>query len=365
MFNLIKIFKNKKVLITGHTGFKGSWLTLSLKFLGADILGVSKNIPSVPSNYVLSKTSQGIISKELDITNFKKLKKIVNTFKPDFIFHLAAQSLVKKSYELPLETWQTNVLGTINLLESIRGLKKKRVVAIIITSDKAYKNIEQKKGYKETDLLGGEDPYSASKSAAENAIESYQKSFFLNNKYILLGIARAGNVVGGGDWSADRLIPDCVKSWSKSKKVIIRNPKSTRPWQHVLEAVWGYIYFAAKLKINPKLNAEAFNFGPNTKKNFNVSKVIKCMKKYWPNILYKYVKSKKVEAKESKLLKLNCLKAKKKLGWKSILSFEETIKMTIIWYKNYYMDKQFSPEELSINQIKYFKNKFSRIILKK
>ena len=364
MINLNKTFKNKRVLITGHTGFKGSWLTLSLKFLGAKILGVSKDVPSVPSNYVSSKVFQEIISKKINITDYKKLNKIIKSFQPDFIFHLAAQSLVKKSYKIPLETWKTNVLGTINVLESIKGLKKK-VVAVIITSDKAYKNIEQRKGYKETDLLGGEDPYSASKSAAENAIDSYLKSYFFDKNNIALGVARAGNVIGGGDWSQDRLIPDCVKAWSKKKKVFIRNPKSTRPWQHVLEAVWGYIYFAANLSANSKLNGEAFNFGPNSKKEFNVSQVIHCMKKFWPNISYKYSFEKKTKIKESKLLKLNCSKVKKKLGWKSILSFEETIEMTIIWYKNFYKDKQLSSKNISINQIKFFKNKFLRLIQNK
>ena len=283
--NLKKIFKNKKVIVTGHTGFKGSWLTLCLKYLGAEVLGISKNIPTKPSNFISSKVYKGIKSKKINIKDFKKVKKIINQFKPDFIFHLAAQSLVNTSYKDPRDTWQTNLIGTINVLESIRYLNK-RVIAVIITSDKAYKNVEKKEGYKETDLLGGEDPYSASKSSAEIAIQSYYKSYLKRKKNIFLGVARAGNVIGGGDWSKDRLIPDCVRAWSKGKTVFIRNPKSTRPWQHVLEAVWGYIFFSAKLNFISNLNGQAFNFGPNTSKNFKVIDVIKVIKKYWSHINY-------------------------------------------------------------------------------
>ena len=358
--NLKKIFKNKKVIVTGHTGFKGSWLTLCLKYLGAEVLGISKNIPTKPSNFISSKVYKGIKSKKINIKDFKKVKKIINQFKPDFIFHLAAQSLVNTSYKDPRDTWQTNLIGTINVLESIRYLNK-RVIAVIITSDKAYKNVEKKEGYKETDLLGGEDPYSASKSSAEIAIQSYYKSYLKRKKNIFLGVARAGNVIGGGDWSKDRLIPDCVRAWSKGKTVFIRNPKSTRPWQHVLEAVWGYIFFSAKLNFISNLNGQAFNFGPNTSKNFKVIDVIKVIKKYWSHIKYIVQNKKQKKFHESSLLKLNCKKAKKNLKWKTVLSFEETIKMTAFWYKNFYKNKK-KIREISIDQINQYDVIFKRRI---
>ena len=358
--NLKKIFKNKKVIVTGHTGFKGSWLTLCLKYLGAEVLGISKNIPTKPSNFISSKVYKGIKSKKINIKDFKKVKKIINQFKPDFIFHLAAQSLVNTSYKDPRDTWQTNLIGTINVLDSIRYLNKK-VIAVIITSDKAYKNVEKKEGYKETDLLGGEDPYSASKSSAEIAIQSYYKSYLKRKKNIFLGVARAGNVIGGGDWSKDRLIPDCVRAWSKGKTVFIRNPKSTRPWQHVLEAVWGYIFFSAKLNFKSNLNGQAFNFGPNTSKNFKVIDVIKVIKKYWSHINYIVQNKKQKKFHESSLLKLNCKKAKKNLKWKTVLSFEETIKMTAFWYKNFYKNKK-KIREISIDQINQYDVIFKRRI---
>ena len=223
MKNLRSIFKNKKILITGHTGFKGAWLTLYLLNLGGKILGISKDIPSNPSLFKILSLKK-IKHSKIDIRELKKLREIFLRFNPDFVFHLAAQALVRKSYKYPLNTWSSNLNGTINLLECIR-LQKKKSTVIMITSDKAYKNMETTKGYKELDQLGGIDPYGASKSAADIAIKSYIESFFktkLNNKYI--AIARAGNVIGGGDWSDDRLFPDSIKKWLKGKKVIIRVP---------------------------------------------------------------------------------------------------------------------------------------------
>jgi CDP-glucose 4,6-dehydratase len=352
--DLNKYFKRKKIIVTGHTGFKGSWLTLSLKNLGANVLGISKNIPTKPSNYQASRINNDIQTKMIDIKNFQKLKKEIKNFEPDFIFHLAAQSLVGSSYQNPRDTWETNLIGTINILEILKDIKKNTVV-VIITSDKAYKNIEKKAGYKETDILAGIDPYSASKSSAEIAIKSYFDCFLKNKENIKLGIARAGNVIGGGDWSKDRLIPDCVRSWSKNKSVTIRNPHSTRPWQHVLEAVWAYILFAYKLKTVTKLNGQAFNFGPNNTKNYSVIELLNSMRKDWKNVKYSIKKSKKF--KESNLLKLNCNKAKKYLGWENILKFNENIKLTAEWYQFFYSKKN-KIRELSLKQIESYKNKF-------
>ena len=247
MYNFENFFLNKKVLITGHTGFKGSWLCLWLHLIGAKVIGVSKGIPTKPSHYEKLKIKNKIADIRLDIRNLRKLKVVFKKYKPDFVFHLAAQSLVKKSYDHPVDTFTSNSIGTLNVLECIKGLKKK-CTSVIITSDKSYKNLEIKRGYHENDILGGVDPYSASKASAELIIKSYYECYFKKNKSQLIAVARAGNVVGGADWSKDRLIPDCMKAWSKNKKVNIRNPNSTRPWQHVLEALHGYLILAKNLK---------------------------------------------------------------------------------------------------------------------
>ena len=351
--HLKNAFRNKKIIVTGHTGFKGSWLSFWLKTLGAKVIGLSINIPSNPSHFKATKIQNKIIHKNIDIRNLKLLKKTFKKYQPDYVFHLAAQSLVKKSYIDPIYTWTTNTIGTLNVLESLRELNK-NCAAVIITSDKSYKNLEIKRGYKENDILGGKDPYSGSKAAAELAIQSYISSFFpKKNTRVSIGIARAGNVIGGGDWSNDRLIPDCVKAWSKNKKILIRNPKSTRPWQHVLEAISGYLFFALSLKKNKQFHGEAFNFGPNNAKNYNVIFLVKLMKKNWRKISWKLDNKSKKVFYESNLLKLNCNKAKVNLKWKSILSFKETINMVSDWYKNYYSKKK-NPHEISFNQIKKY-----------
>tara|TARA_Y100000590_G_scaffold140338_1_gene160956 strand:- start:4712 stop:5812 length:1101 start_codon:yes stop_codon:yes gene_type:complete len=337
-FNFYKEFKNKKIIVTGHTGFKGSWLTYWLMLLGAKVIGLSINIPSKPSHFKAIKLQNKIIHKRMDIRNLKLLKKTFKKHQPDYVFHLAAQTLVKKSYLDPMYTWQTNMIGTLNVLEALREIKK-TCVAVLITSDKSYKNLETKRGYKENDILGGKDPYSASKASADIAIQSYVSSFFPKKKTkISIGIARAGNVIGGGDWSKYRIIPDCVKSWSKNKKVLIRNPKSTRPWQHVLEVVYGYMLLSLNLKKNKKLHGEAFNFGPNHKKNYSVISLVKLMKKNWRDISWKINGKNNKNFFESNLLKLNCNKAKNILKWKSVLSFYETINMVASWYKSYYSE---------------------------
>lgn len=351
--NIEKFFKNKKVIITGHTGFKGSWLTLWLSEIGANILGLSKNIPTKPSHYKLLGLEKKIKSKKIDVQNFNDIKKEVKNFKPDFIFHLAAQSIVKKSYTNSLETWKTNLMGTINILESLK-YNKKETITVIITSDKCYKNIETKKGYKENDILGGEDPYGASKSAAEIAIKSYNKSFFFNesNKNFIAS-TRAGNVIGGGDWSENRLVPDCIKSWINKKIPKIRNPNSTRPWQHVLEVVYAYLLLAVKIKKNKSLHGEAFNFGPNMKQNFRVIDVLNKSKLFWNNIGWKI--SKKKDFKENILLNLNNKKAKKYINWKPKLNFHETIKLTIDWYKCYSLKDKKLIYKKSVDQINFYK----------
>ena len=350
--NFKKNFKNKKIIVTGHTGFKGAWLTFWLKKLGANILGISYNFKTKPSIFNTLNLTKGVKSKDLDIRNLKKLNKVINNFKPDFIFHLAAQSLVKKSYLYPVYTIETNSIGTLNILESLKSLKKKCNV-VLITSDKSYKNLELKRGYKENDILGGVDPYSASKACAELIIRSQINSYFKKESKIKIGIARAGNVVGGGDWSEDRLVPDCIRSWSTNKKVHLRNPQATRPWQHVFEAIGAYLVFAINLNHNKKFHGEVFNFGPNTNKNYSVLMVIKQMRKYWKNVSWKLIKKKNAKHYESTLLKLNCKKAKKLLKWKSILNFDETVKFTTSWYKNFYTNRR-NIIKFSQDQINYY-----------
>ena len=278
------------------------------------------------------------------------MKKIFVTFKPDYVFHLAAQSLVKKSYKNPLFTYYTNAIGTLNVMESLVSLRN-NCIAVIITSDKSYKNLEIERGYKETDVLGGADPYSASKASAELIIQSYFKSYLNDKKNIRIAVARAGNVIGGGDWSEDRLIPDCVRSWSKNKKIIIRNPDATRPWQHVLDAIYGYIILSINLRKNIKLNGQAFNFGPSMNNNYKVIDVLKLVKKLWQNILWKIIKVKKREF-ESSLLKLNSSKANSILKWKCNLSFKESIYFTTEWYRYFYTKKKnmydFSTKQINL-----------------
>ena len=350
MINLKKEFKNKKILITGHTGFKGSWLTSWLTLLGAKVVGVSKDIPTNPSHFKNLRLKNKIKHHKFDLKNYKKLKKLFLNTKPHYVFHLAAQALIKKSYAQPVETVLSNTVGTLNLLDCLRHSNHK-CVAIFITSDKVYRNLELKRGYNEKDILGGKDLYSASKASAEIIIKSYFESYFnKKNSKVLLGIARAGNVIGGGDWSMDRLIPDCIKSWSKKKKVILRNPNSTRPWQHVIEAIWGYMLFSLKLNKNPSLSGEAFNFGPNNNADHKVINLVKLMNKSWEDAVWKF--DKKNFFYESKLLKLNSNKAKKYLKWKCIMSFSQTVKMVAEWYKSYY--KKSNHTIITDAQIKYY-----------
>ena len=332
MFIYKNYFKNKKLIIKVHTGFKGSWLTFCLHLLGSNILGISKNYPTNPCHFRDLNIKKNIKNEVCDITNLKKLKKIFKKFQPDYVFHLAAQAIVSKSFKDPISTFNSNTIGTLNVLESLRAVKKCK--AVIITSDKSYKNLEIKRGYSEDDILGGNDPYSGSKGAAELIINSYLKSFFVNKKNIRIAIARAGNVIGGGDWSTDRIIPDCVKSWYKNKKITIRSPKSTRPWQHVLDAIRGYLILAIKLN-DKKIHGEAFNFGPDNKQNKNVLDLVKEIKKNWQGVDWKIKQDIKLKNKESNLLKLNSYKAKKILNWYPVLNFKNSIKFTANWYKQY------------------------------
>ena len=339
--NFNKVFENKRILITGHTGFKGSWLSMWLDQLNADITGLSLNQTEEFSHWEDIRL-KNIKSNIGDIRDFEFTSNVLTKSDPEIIFHLAAQPLVKKSYDYPLETWHTNVLGTANLLEISRKLKNLKSI-IIITSDKCYENLETDKVYKETDRLGGFDPYSASKAAVEILVNSFQKSFF-NFKNISITTARAGNVIGGGDWSEDRLIPDLIKSVIKKEDLLIRYPKATRPWQHVLDCIYGYLKLSETI-LNKKIYSGAYNFGPELSSNKNVEEILEKMKKYWPNISWKTEKN--IVKYESKLLNLDSQKAFKELNWKPILNLDQSIELTVEWYKEYNYKNIISLEQLS------------------
>ncbi len=328
------IYRNKKVLITGHTGFKGSWLTIWLQSLGADVIGFSKSIPTEPSNFKASNLHNSSTNIDGDISCFQSIKKVVIDEKPDFIFHLAAQALVRDSYSNPMDTWSTNTMGTLSILEAIRQADIETTV-ILITSDKCYDNVEWVWGYKETDTLGGPDPYSASKGAAELVISSYFRSFFQSGK-VKVASARAGNVIGGGDWACDRIVPDCVKAWSKNKVVELRKPNATRPWQHVLEPLSGYLSLGERLHFNHYLNGESYNFGPHANNTQSVLELVEEFSLYWSLAKSEDISDKYEGPYESGLLKLNCDKALYELSWKAALDFPNTVRLTADWYRFFY-----------------------------
>jgi len=352
------IYKNKNVVVTGHTGFKGSWLVAWLKQMGASVTGIALDPPSIPSHYDASKLADGIQDYRIDIRNEGAIEQVILEAKPDFLFHLAAQPIVGASYDDPIETWGTNVMGTINVLEALRKIQHD-CSAVIITSDKCYNNVEWEWGYRENDALGGPDPYSASKGAAELAIRSYVKSYFSGeDNSVRIASARAGNVIGGGDWAANRIVPDCVKSWSKNEIVELRNPHSTRPWQHVLEPLGGYLQLGALLSQNHHLHGEAFNFGPQAQQNQSVLELVKQMSKSWSEVRWAECESQSSQFYESGLLKLNCDKALHFLNWHAVLDFEETVALTANWYRSFY-EVPSSIREVTNKQINDYSKKLS------
>lgn len=330
------IYSGKKVLITGHTGFKGSWLTLWLTLMGAKVVGYSLQPESTPNHFDLLKLD--VQSNVADIGDIKKLRQIIEREKPEIIFHLAAQSLVRESYKNPINTFSTNIMGTANLLEVCRkaaGLK----AVIVVTSDKCYENREKDGGYVESDPLGGHDPYSASKGCTEIITSSYHRSFFPLDKFgkshsTLIATCRAGNVIGGGDWANDRLIPDAIKAAASGRPVFLRKVNAVRPWQYVLEPLSGYLMLGQQLLDGKTSFAEAWNFGPHSECNITVEEVINHLKKYWNKIDYRL--SPQDGLHEETLLQLDCSKAHSKLGWQPVLNLKKTVEITAQWYGNYY-----------------------------
>lgn len=327
-------FRGARVLVTGHCGFKGSWLVAWLDMLGAKVHGVSLGVPTTPSIFEAAKLHERVDDARFNVCEHEKLRAYVRSVRPDILFHLAAQPLVKLSYRETLDTWQSNVFGTLSVLEALRDIDHP-CVALFITSDKSYDNVEWVWGYRETDRLGGPDPYSASKAGAEIAIRSYVKSFFPADGHVRVGVGRAGNVIGGGDWAADRIVPDCVRAWSANKPVELRRPRSTRPWQHVLEPLSGYISLAAALLSSNGLHGEPFNFGPSSPLSHTVADVVSLMAQAWPGASWKDVSGEVSGQYESDKLRLNSDKALHYLGWYAALNFEETVGMTVEWYKRF------------------------------
>ena len=349
-------YKGKRILITGHTGFKGSWLSVWLHELGAEVIGVAKDPITQKDNYVLSGVGEKIKADlRADIRDGQRMKEIFQEYKPEIVFHLAAQPLVRLSYEIPVETYETNVLGTINILEAIRMTDSVKV-GIMITTDKCYENKEQVWGYRENEPMGGYDPYSSSKGAAEIAINSWRRSFFNPEQYEIHGKSiasvRAGNVIGGGDWALDRIIPDCIRALEANKPIEIRSPKAIRPWQHVLEPLSGYMLLAQKMWDEPVKYCEGWNFGPHLESIIPVWNVASMVIENYgqgelkdlsdPNALH-----------EAKLLILDISKARFQLGWEPKMNIEQCVALTVNWYKSYSRGKVYN---LCVEQIEKYIN---------
>ena len=351
------VYKDKKVLVTGHTGFKGTWLTTWLLKLGAKVIGISKDIPTCPSKFEELKLQEKIIHYQEDIRDLAKMSEIINHEQPEFLFHLAAQPIVSTSYSNPIETISSNVMGTANILEALKTSNHK-CSAIIITSDKAYDNVEQVWGYKEDDKMGGKDIYSGSKGAAELIIKSYYHSFLKNKKSnIKLAIGRAGNVIGGGDWAKDRIVVDCMAAWSQKKSVEIRSPEATRPWQHVLEPLSGYLTLGEALYHDEKYHGEAFNFGPRAEQNHTVKQLLEDLSRYWhfSTVDDAFTVTDNIPFHEAGLLKLNCDKALFFIKWQANLEYKDTIKFTSEWYYDFYNSEK-SIFDKTVEQIAEYEN---------
>lgn len=352
-FYLKKFFKNKKILITGHTGFKGSWLTYLLLKFGAHIIGLSLPPDYYPNLFQTLGLRKHIKNYFLDIRDFQGLKRVINKEKPEIIIHLAAQSIVKMGYDNPLDTFEINTLGTVNLLEAIRITNSPKAL-LVVTTDKVYENLENGKPFREEDKLGGHDPYSASKASAEIAIFSYIRSFYSGKEAkTFIATARSGNVLGGGDWQRYRLVPDIVRAVFENKKLIIRYPNAVRPWQFVLEPLFGYLLLIKKLYQEGRKYIGAWNFGPSSKNYCAVEEIVRRSFKILQKdeVLNIFLENNPI--KEVQVLKLNSSKAKKYLRWEAKMGINEILWLTMEWYRNYYQNRK-SIIDFTDKQIEYF-----------
>lgn len=331
------VYAGRRVLVTGHTGFKGSWLSLWLLELGAEVAGFAIDIPTQPSNFEALGLGGRLRDYRGDIRDAARFAAAVDEFRPEIVMHLAAQAIVRRAYAEPHATFHVNTLGTVNVLETLRTRPWVRA-AVIVTSDKAYRNVEWVWGYREEDRLGGEDPYSGSKGAAELAAYAYMHSFFLQDSAATaVATARAGNVIGGGDWAEDRIVPDCVRSWSEGRTVRVRHPRATRPWQHVLEPLSGYLLLASQLwQRSAAVAGQSYNFGPAMAEDQPVEELIRLMAEHWPAARWEVDADGLQGRPEARLLRLSCEKALADLRWHAALTFPETVAMTSHWYRRYY-----------------------------
>ena len=350
MNKVFSVFKDRRVFITGHTGFKGSWLAFMLHQAGAEVMGYALPPSTSVSHFDLLKLDQKIIHLEGDIRDASLLATSLNEFQPEFVFHLAAQALVRPSYDDPVATFSTNIMGSINLLDAVRKCKAVRAL-VYITSDKCYENVEWIWGYRENDQLGGRDPYSASKAAAEVVFSSYARSFFEQRLSLGSASARAGNVIGGGDWAVDRIIPDCIRAIEAGESIRLRNPNATRPWQHVLEPLSGYLLLAAKLYEEPKHWGGSWNFGPSLKEVRTVENVAEVI---IANLGKGHIEicESETQVHEARLLQLNCDKAHQLLNWYPRWTVEEALEATADWYKKIISGG--NAEEVTISQLNVF-----------
>jgi CDP-glucose 4,6-dehydratase len=328
----------KRVFVTGHTGFKGSWLSLWLKMLGAEVCGFALRPPTSPALFELANVEAGMMSINGDVRDLEKLERAIATFQPEIVIHLAAQPLVRQSYQAPIETYATNVMGTAHLFEAIRSVDSVRVV-VDITSDKCYDNKEWVWGYRETDQLGGYDPYSSSKACAELVAATYRNSFFNPDRYaehrVAIATTRAGNVIGGGDWATNRLVPDILRALLQGKAVSIRSPYATRPWQHVLEPLKGYLMLAERLYQDGVAYAESWNFGPDTTNVATVGQVADYLYKLWNDAPSWQLDQASSQPHENTFLMLDCAKAHNNLGWYPQLDLQTTLQWIVDWTKAY------------------------------
>jgi CDP-glucose 4,6-dehydratase len=326
-------WKGKRVFVTGHTGFKGGWMSLWLDSLGAEVIGYALNPPSQPNLYELANVARVVRHHDGDVRDLEHLKKCIACEKPDVIFHLAAQAIVRTSYANPVETFASNVMGTVNLLEAARQSETVRVI-VVITSDKCYENRETLVGYREGDPMGGRDPYSSSKACAELVTFAYAQSFFSStDSRAVLSSARAGNVIGGGDWAADRLVPDCMRALLQTSPILVRNPQATRPWQHVLEPLAGYLRYAERLWLCPRSMPRALNFGPYDTDIRCVSELVTAIVDRWGEGRWESIAGSQVH--EAGLLSLDSMLARQKVGWAPRLDFRTAIDFTVDWYREY------------------------------
>ncbi|NBC81822.1 MAG: CDP-glucose 4,6-dehydratase [Bacteroidetes bacterium] len=360
--NIFDVYKGKKVLVTGNTGFKGSWMSAWLIHLGAKVVGYSLEPPTDPSLYDQLNLKDDLIQYTADVRSYDELKNCIMQERPDIIFYLAAQPLVRESYDIPHETIDVNVMGTVNVLEAVRDLKISTNV-VLITSDKSYENKEWLFGYREVDAMGGYDPYSASKGAAEILISSYRRSFFNTENYPSHGVkvasVRAGNVIGGGDWAKDRIVPDCMRALYEGKSIWVRNPYATRPWQHVLEPLGGYLLLGTKLLSDSTdqldLYCDAFNFGPVISSNKTVQTLVEELLNNWGTGSWDYKQKEAVH--EASLLNLTIDKAYHLLRWQPLWDFKDTIQHTVAWYK-YNLEKSQTIKDFTEKQIDEYTNSF-------